>query len=199
MEATMKHSTTIRLFTPRFVGFVAIVVASIAVAFAGTTGVTIPHTFTTGTTISSGAMNGNFTAVAMQMPGVKAIAVSAAPITITTSYTSLASLTITAPTTGNVVVRFDGETSLGALGDYLYLAASDASNNQTSTVGAMGQSSTYVDAPSTGNNIYRSFSHTIVIPVTTVGSHTYYALANGTADTDRIWGTLTVEFFPNGL
>ncbi len=196
----MKRFSTIRLFTQRFFGFGAIAAASIAVAFAGTTGVTIPHTFTAGTTISSGDMNGNFTAVATQMPGVKATTVAAAPIAITpSSYANLASLTITAPTTGYVVLRFDGETNMGTLGDYLYLAASDVSNNTSSTAGAMGQSSTYVNAPSTGTNIYRSFSHTIVIPVTTTGSHTYYALANGTADTDRIWGTLTVEFFPNGL
>jgi len=191
----MKHPTKIRLFTLRFVGFVAIAAASIAVAFAGT-GVTIPSTFTTGATISSSAMNANFTAVATQMPGVNVAGISNAGLSVTNgSYMDAAAVSITAPTAGYAVVRFDGYATVPVTGSVVELAASD----RTNALGSIGGGDVRVIIiPSTATNLTLPFSHTRVYPVT-AGAHTYFALVGGTTGVDQIYGTLTVEFFPNSF
>ena len=100
--------------------------------------------------------------------------------------------TINAPSSGTVVVRFDGD-CISSVGDRIVLAASDTAdwtpNDGNVTVRA---ASSDVDA--------NSFSHTRVYSVG-AGSHTYYAVAQNYVETAgtgyaSIYASLTVEFFP---
>jgi hypothetical protein len=106
---------------------------------------------------------------------------------------NLASVTINAPTAGYVVVHFDGATA-ASTGDRIVLAASKISNfwdSNDGNVSVMGQ----------GPMISGNFSHTRAYQVP-AGNNTFYAVGQNYVDTNgngiaSVYGTLTVEFFPN--
>jgi hypothetical protein len=129
------------------------------------------------------------------MPGVNWSGIALTNINVrygTKSGTTLTTVTINAPTSGWVVVRFDGS-AYADTGDDLVLAASDTAtwNTNDSSV------SFYSD----NKNYPHPFSHTRVYTVSS-GSKTFYAVAqnwvklggDGKAD---IYGTLTATFYPN--
>jgi hypothetical protein len=157
--------------------------------------VTVPNEFTSGTTISSSQMNANFKAVGNQMPGVEWATISQSNINVrfaTKSGATLATVTVSAPCDGYVVVRFDGSASADA-GDELILAASDTPTWNTND----GAVSFFSD----NKNYEHPFSHTRVYSVAS-GLHTFYAVAQNwvyTAGDGRayIYGTLTATFYPN--
>jgi hypothetical protein len=100
---------------------------------------------------------------------------------------------ITAPTSGKVVVHFDG-TCFPSLGDLVILAASNT------TSWGVNDGNVGVEAVSSDIN-HAEFSHTRVYNVS-AGTHTYYALANNYVETGgngtaSIYGSLTAEYFPN--
>jgi hypothetical protein len=104
----------------------------------------------------------------------------------------LGSITATFPTGGHVVVHFDGE-CYAAVGDRINLAAT-GTGDWTANDG-------HVAIENSKPGFGRPFSHTRVYPVT-AGSHTYYAVGQNAVETDgtgvaTIYGTLTVEFFPD--
>jgi len=173
-----------------FVGMISLFV--LGLAYAAPITVPVPNTFTSGTTISSSAMNANFTAVTNQMPGVNEVGISHSSFAVTTSFANVATVSITAPTAGYVVVRFDGNAYVPVSGNFINLAASDTSN----ALGSIGAGDQIVHIVPETASLTLPFSHTRVYPVT-AGAHSYYAVVAGTAGTDKIYGTLTVEFFPN--
>ena len=104
-------------------------------------------------------------------------------------------LTIQAPVSGKVLVRFDGK-CVSSYGDLIFFAAS----NTLSWTNFDGSTSNEV----IDNDLNRfSFSHVRTYNVAP-GSHTYYAIAenffeiygNGFAS---IYGSLTVEFYPDAV
>jgi hypothetical protein len=151
--------------------------------------VSVPNEFTSGTTISSSQMNANFKAIGNQMPGLDWATISQTNIDVTSTVT-LATVTISAPTAGYVVVRFDGR-AIADTGDRLVLAASDDADWHTND-GSVSFN---------GDDNNHSFSHTRVYSVS-AGSKTFYAVAQNYVDTAgdgkaSIYGMLTATFYPN--
>lgn len=104
-------------------------------------------------------------------------------------------LTIDAPVSGKVLVRFDGKCVSG-YGDLMFFAAS----NTLSWTNFDGSTSNEV----IDNDLNRfSFSHVRAYNVAP-GSHTYYAIAENYFETygngfASIYGSLTVEFYPDAV
>lgn len=104
----------------------------------------------------------------------------------------LGQITLDAPATGKVILRFDGQ-CLGAVGDRIVMAASDTPD------WSVNDGSVELECASADINS-NPFSHTRSYDVS-AGSHTYYAVAenyykmngNGLA---TVTGTLTAEWFP---
>jgi hypothetical protein len=176
------------------IGFTALafsfVLIEVCVPSNGVTNAGVPNVFTSGTTISSSAVNQNFTTLAGQMPAVDWQEISKVGIDVRTSIVNLASVGIDAPCAGYVVVRFDGA-AFATPGDRLHLAASDAT-----TYGA-----TYGNVYFEGDGTMRPFSHTRVFSVSK-GCSYFYALAHNAENTSgsgtaHIYGTLTATFYPN--
>jgi uncharacterized protein (DUF427 family) len=105
---------------------------------------------------------------------------------------TLGQITVNAPSSGKVVVHFDGM-CLADVGDRIVLAASDTPD------WSPNDGSVTVEAVNTDIN-GASFSHTRVYNVS-AGSHDFYAVAQNYVEMDgsgiaSIYGSLTVEFFP---
>jgi hypothetical protein len=151
--------------------------------------VSVPNAFTSGTTISSSAMNNNFKAVANQMPGIDWTVINKSNIDVT-SVVTVGTVSISAPCSGYVVVRFDGYATADT-GDRLVLAASD-----TAAWAANDGNVAF-----NGDTLSHSFSHTRVYEVSS-GNKTFYAVAQNYVDTAgdgkaSIHGMLTATFYPN--
>jgi Secretion system C-terminal sorting domain len=105
---------------------------------------------------------------------------------------TVAQVTITAPSAGKVVVRFDGD-CISSPGDRIVLAASRTQN--------WGGNDNSVLVKAISNDLNNNvFSHTRVYDVT-AGDHTFYAVAENSAEIAgngraSIYGSLTVEWFP---
>jgi len=128
--------------------------------------------------------------------GAKAVSVNVTNINVRTSAVDVGAVTITAPSAGYVVVRFDGM-CWGTSGDRLVLAASNASKSW-----GVNDGSVSILFSST-SGVEGTFSHTRVYAVA-AGPSAYFAVAQNYVSTAgsgtaSIYGTLTVEFFPNGL
>ena len=124
------------------------------------------------------------------MPGLNWATINVTRIEVRTNAVDLASVTINAPASGYAVVRFDGD-AIASTGDRLVLAASDQSKNWVPNDGNVSFE---------GDDNSHPFSHTRIYPISSAGSHTYYALAHNyvnTGGTGRasIYGIVTVEYF----
>ncbi|MCU4164007.1 T9SS type A sorting domain-containing protein [Carboxylicivirga caseinilyticus] len=111
------------------------------------------------------------------------------------SSTVVGEVTINPQVAGKVIVRFDGDCSTD-VGDRIVLAASNTPNWGTND-GSVSVEAVSNDIPN------RPFSHTRVYDVSP-GSNTFYAIAQNYVETDgsgiaSIYGSLTVEFVPNGV
>jgi|GEM_PF-891850 len=105
----------------------------------------------------------------------------------------LEQITMDVPSSGKVIVRFDGS-CISSPGDRIVLAASNSPSWGTNN-GSIGVEA--FDSDINGN----SFSHTRVYNVTQ-GSYTYYAVAQNYVETGgtgiaSIYGSLTVKFIPS--
>lgn len=77
----------------------------------GLADVAVPNTFTSGTTISSSQVNANFSTLASAMPGVKTSTgafLTAITGTVSNNATSIMSISVTPPVSGNVIVIGSG-------------------------------------------------------------------------------------------
>jgi hypothetical protein len=164
-------------------------------------GVTIPNSFTPGTTISSSQMNQNFTAVANQMPGVKTVEdtrpwVSPLPTTSST----VMSITVTVPGQGYVVVTASGVIyfNVSVAGDRLIrVKVSEIASDTDETPGIQ-----IVRMPVSVGSYSIPFSTTKVFSVTTASTVTYYLnmwdqVGGSGNGTER--PILTAVFIPNAL
>jgi len=163
-------------------------------------------TFTAGTPAVAAEVNDNFTAVKTavdgnaadiatvnaSMPGVEWMTIAQTFADLRTSAVNVGQVTLTAPSAGFVVVRFDGK-ACPSNGDRLTLAASD-----TSATWGTNDGNTYVYGD--GVTPCHPFSHTRVYSVTS-GNNTFYAVAQNYVQTGgdgsgTIYATLTAQFFP---
>jgi hypothetical protein len=79
----------------------------IGIAVISYAAVTIPYTFTSGTTISSSEVNANFQALKEGMPGIQFLNIGSVS-NISTTITNCGSIVITAPIDGYVLVQVSG-------------------------------------------------------------------------------------------
>lgn len=151
--------------------------------------VSIPNTFTAGDTASAAQVNENFTALKNAMGGIEWENISQTNVNFH-DVTTIATVTLVAPTDGYVVVHFDGQ-AIPASGDRLVLAASDDESWHVND----GAISIFGDGHS------HSFSHTRIYPVS-AGSHDFHAVGQVYVDTAgndiaSVYATLTATFYPN--
>lgn len=105
----------------------------------------------------------------------------------------LGQITINPTTAGRAVVRFDGLCA-SSVGDLIVLAASNSTNWGTNDGNISVEC---IDTDINTNN----FAHTRVYDIA-AGNHTFYAIGENYVELDgsgiaSIYGSLTVEFFPN--
>jgi len=172
--------------------------------------VTIPNTFTSGTTISSSQMNANFTAVANQMPAVKQT-LPGPWITITSTASELTSISFTAPSNGYAMIFASGMMNVGTTttSTIAYVCVDlDATSGYTGGCTPMGGTNSAVRSdlpagfPNTGNTGYAiPYSIIKVIPVTSGTTYHYYlnGLATGLTFASLFQPSMTVLFVPNLL
>lgn len=130
-------------------------------------------------------------AIACRESGINWTTINKSNINVRGSAVDLASVTITAPSTGYAVVHFDGH-AIADTGDRLVLAASNISKEWGINDGSVGFE---------GDGNLHPFSHSRVYTVKE-GSNTFYAVAQNYVNENGngkayIYGTLTVEFFKN--
>lgn len=97
-------------FTPGqfIIGLVSLFFGITVIAYAA---ITLPNTFTSGTTISSSQVNANFLTLATAMPAAKTVVFSGALVSATTG-TNMTSLTVTPPSTGFIILSASGSLGL---------------------------------------------------------------------------------------
>lgn len=110
------------------------------------------------------------------------------------SSTVVGQVTLNAPSSGKVIVQFDGE-CIADVGDRIVLAASNT------TSWGVNDGNVGIEIVNADVN-RRSFSHTRVYEVS-AGNKSFYAIAHNYVETAgsgiaSIYGTLTAEFVPNG-
>jgi hypothetical protein len=188
------------------IAFVGISVNSYAITI---TNVTIPNTFTSGTTISSSQVNANFTAIANQMPAVKQ-SLSGIWITIPAAADQLSSISFTAPGTGYAMIFATGSISLdtaASTASYVCIDLADTSAYVGGCQPALGSDTavrsflpaTFPDTGAGGYDI--PYSIIKVIPVTSGVTYTYYlnGYATGMTAASLFQPNMTVLFVPNLL
>jgi len=197
-----------RFFMGQLVGL--LMIAFLGIPVIAHAEVTIPHTFSPGTTISSGQVNANFTALKNQMPAVKQ---SVGPIWITmpTTAAQLKSISVTPPGNGYVIVTTTGTVSVthtsGTLGYFCLDLHGTA--DYVGGCGPMSGSDTAVRSylpsgfPSTGGGQDFGIPYSIVkvFPVSGGASTTFYlnGRATGFDSAHLFHSAMTVLFVPNVL
>ncbi len=126
-------------------------------------------------------------------PIIKHLSIAQTNLDVSSS-TVVGEIAIEPTEAGKVIVRFDGN-CWSSPGDLIVLAASDAPS------WSPNDGNVNVEALDTDIRI-NSFSHTRVYNVA-AGAQTFYAVAHNYVETDgdgtaSIYGSLTVEFIPNG-
>lgn len=197
-------------------GVLAVVFVGVAVfSYAG---VSIPYTFTAGTTAKAGEVNANFQALANAMPAVKRTSSGGNMLSITststTTGTNLLSLQVTLPAAGKVILNATGVGCiLGHTQNYrdnMLLKVSKTSGDVSGTAG-VDDFSYFTNAmvippaiPTSQNDFCHSFSINTVFDETSTGPITYYL--NGTKQesspsaTYQVMGaSLTALYVPNTL
>jgi hypothetical protein len=124
-------------------------------------------------------------------PGIEWVNISVTDIDVRTSAVDVGTVTLVAPASGFVVVRFDGNAAASS-GDLLALSASDRSATISSNDGNVGVMGDGPFAP-------QSFSHTRVYEVP-AGASTFYAVAWNFVVTEgtglaSVYGTLSATYY----
>jgi len=184
-EEDMKYFNKKRFSMKQVVFLLSLVIVGIAI-FAYASTVTIPNTFTSGTTISSTQMNANFTAVktavddndsrittiANAMSAVKSTG-NAASHQITGTVSDVLSLTVTPPADGYMIVMANGSVEIdgltaGAVQAKLFLT--------TTSGGTSAPEQAWVGNATAGSLSYDLIPYSIVkvFPVTASVSETFY-------------------------
>lgn len=125
------------------------------------------------------------------MPGVESQGIALTNIDVRTSAVNVATITLTVPAAGYIVLRFDGQAYASA-GDMLVLAASNVSQTW-----GVNDGNVLFD----GDGGPHPFSHTRFYAVS-AGANTFYAVVQNlgsTGGTGRasVYATLTATYYPN--
>lgn len=169
--------------------------------------VKIPNTFTSGTAISSSAVNANFTSLANQMPAVKQVKQSSW-LAMSTTAATLQSITVTPPGDGYVIVRASGSANSTTSTTTTGYVCLDLSNTAAYIGGCTPMGGSYTAfrtwVPATTSAVENGESYSIeeVFAVTGSTSYTYYlsgSYSGFTTATYLFHPTLTVLFVPNAL
>lgn len=173
----MGHFRNKRFSLGEVIGLLAAVLVGVAViGYAAS--VTVPNTFSPGTTIRSDEVNDNFTALKDGIDQNKSVAECSPEVlstTLTTSVSDIASVTITVPGPGTVTVSGSGTFQLGNNGS---LWEGDIFVSQTSG-GTGGPSrnitNSWVGPPGLPAGIYATpFHEQAIFDVDEAGDVTYY-------------------------
>jgi hypothetical protein len=186
------------------IAFVGIAVNSYAITI---TNVTIPNTFSSGTTISSSQVNANFTAVANQMPAVKQ-SLTGSWVTMSTTAGQLSSISFTAPGTGYAMIFATGSISVNsaaATESYVCVDLADTSAYVGGCQPVLGSDTavrSFLPAtfPDT-TDFQMPYSIIKVIPVTSGLTYSYYlnGFFTGATAAYLFQPNMTVLFVPNLL
>jgi hypothetical protein len=181
---------------------VAVLGSSLGLAVAA---VTIPNSFTAGTTISATQVNDNFLTLGNAMPAISQTAASGSVPIPDATVVNVRTITFTAPANGFVVVTGQGnveidQTVVGSVGVQLYLTTVSGGTSASDKVWAG-----FSNAGGTTQFFWLApFSLTRIYPVTGGTSYTYFltadepftdASANGFVQN----ATLTAMFVPSAL
>ncbi len=196
--------------------FAILIMLSSGTAITTYADVFLPNSFTPGTTISSSKVNENFTVLAQSMPGMK-VAIGSGGVTLSTQWQNLASLTVTPPMDGIIILlgtalvtitqgSTAGGSSWGFSGMALCTTQTSGGGGGPSCTGGSGL--VKFDTLSTGavaNNAPRLQVPTTIIggsPVVKNTPVTYYLTAStesGSVGSIVInTSSLTAIFFPGG-
>jgi len=207
----MKYLTKKRFSMKQVVLLLSLVIVGIAVlAYAST--VAPLNTFTSGTTISSSEMNANFTAVKTavddndaritvleQNKSIVAYDQEDTCCTAITTPVAHQSVTINAPSSGNVLVSFNGMCGLDHInGQYTRIALAISTVSGSLVTASRGD----IQVPSAAPSDFYTFrcSAQQVYPVS-AGSTTFYLNVDNTSTGAGIvnigWGNLQAIFIPN--
>ncbi len=179
----MKYFSKKRFTMRQVVGLLTVVFLGISViAYA----VTIPNTFSSGTTISSGQVNANFTALKTAVDTLETIATGSVILsgsTTNTTPTQLDSFTVNVPGPGTLIVQISGQ----------YFINADAAASESLTVwGNLGLCDTTASSAACGNtyqlmylqdaedaspisiNVTPFFTLTRIIPIASAGARIFY-------------------------
>jgi hypothetical protein len=145
----------------------------------------------TGTASIYGTLTIEFVPDSPPVPFLASQGIADTSINLRGSPVTLATVTMQAPTAGDIVVHFDGS-SISDVGDRIVLAASDTPS------WGVNDGNVSVMAPSPAVRM-QSFSHSRVYHVS-AGAHNFYAVAQNYVDESgsgiaSIYATLTAEFF----
>ncbi|MBI5180311.1 MAG: hypothetical protein HZA05_02780 [Nitrospirae bacterium] len=170
----MKYFNKKRFTMRQVVGLLTVVFLGITViAYAA---VTVPNSFSTGTTISSSQVNANFTALGNAMPAVKTASFTNNPAFTSTTATSVGSITVTPPVDGYIILTGDAEVGINqsvADNNYVYVYLATTSTGTTNAAFFRGPSTTGPALPFHWTNL----SITGSFPVTGGIATTFYITA----------------------
>lgn len=168
---------------------IALAVSCAAAAYADSN-VTVPNTFSSGTTAKAAEVNADFDALVKAVPGVKVVDASLSSASLTTTWTNVGQIAIAAPRAGYVIVKSNGYINLSA-NQYAQVAVSDSST-------ALGTGSHYLQIGATGTYAQIPYNVEYVFTVS-AGSATYYLVCRGTSSftLESISGVIVAEFIPN--
>lgn len=152
----------------------AIIATSMGLSYAA---VTIPNSFTDGTPAVAAQVNANFSALANAMPAVKTVNTPHAAAVTSTTGENIASITVTAPVDGQIVLDASGDIGINqtvVANNYVYTYLA-------TTTGGTSTTKSFFVLDTTGGAPNRSWGNlhlTGVFPVTAGTPTTFYLTAN---------------------
>ena len=196
----MKYFSKKRFTMRQVVGLLTVVFLGITViAYAA---VTVPNTFSSGTTISSGQVNANFTTLGNAMPAVKNNASTASCSVFASAVSAnVLSLAVTPPADGYIILSADGMVEIGqtvAADNWIYFYLTTVSGG-TSAHQVFHRTSTTAAMTWNANSLHI----TNVFPVTGGATTTFYLTAmrdpSGSNTIYTCYPGLTAIFVPTLL
>ncbi len=189
-------------FTPGqfIIGLVSLFFGITVIAYAA---VTVPNSFSSGATISSGQVNANFTALGNAMPAVKQ-STPTSSLQLSGTIANVTSITVTPPVAGYIVLTGSGTVEIdpvtaGAMQARVHLSATSGGTS-TTDYAWFG----YGTTAGVGGYVLHPFSVTRIFPVTAGAAQTFYMTGQETvgATTHTTFvsqATLTAVFVPSLL
>jgi hypothetical protein len=163
--------------------------------------ITIPYTFTAGTTAKSSEVNANFQALANAMPAVKAVTNASTALSITPSYNDILTITVTPPADGYVFLTANGTMEVsgypGVNGHFVIVGITETS---ATAPPAGNDSGLYLD-PSVSGSYKFPYGANAVFPVTGGVAKIFYLTGTYgiSGSTNALNNKLTAVFIPGAI